>query len=58
MILKLPMKINGMKNMQQFSIYSEKGEKIITETEQLLETRLIESTGMKIQEIFRQTAVW
>ena len=42
--------------MSKETLYSEKIEKIIFETEQLLEARLIESTEIKIQEIFRQTA--
>ena len=38
------------------TVKSEEMEKIIVEVEQLLEAGLIESTGTKIQEIFRQTA--
>ena len=57
--LKLPNKYKW--DEKQATIFketlcSEKIEKIVTETEQLLEAGLIESTGIKIQEIFRQTA--
>ena len=57
--LKLPNKYKWDKKQATIfkeTLYSEKIEKIVTETEQLLEAGLIESTGIKIQEIFRQTA--
>ena len=48
----------GRKTEKRFieTLKSEEMEKIIVEAEQLLEVGLIESTGTKIQEIFRQTA--
>ena len=57
--LKLPNRYKWNENYANIfkeTLYSEKIEKLITETEQLIDAGLIESTGIKIQEIFRQTA--